>query len=230
MRRSRRASATRRRSPPESLSTSCSGGGHRRASIAISTWGPTSHAPRASIFSWSSPCLAMMASLAASLGARVQLVPRGVVGPDEVGQVLDALLDAFAHGPAGLELRLLLQQADVVARLDVHAALDLGVAKRKNAHEGRLSRPVESEDADLGPVEERKRDVAQDLLALDLLRDADHREDDLGLFGLCHSPTQTARRPAASPAVRALWRGVCSEGAGAPNGRHRRARPRSICP
>jgi hypothetical protein len=61
----------------------------------------------------------------------------------------------------------------------VHAAVDLLVAPGEDAQERGFAGAVEAEHADLRAVEERERDVAEDFLALDFLRDADHREDDL---------------------------------------------------
>jgi Protein of unknown function (DUF1602). len=60
--RSSRASATRRFSPPESVLTSASSGGQRRASIAISTFRSTFHASAAVIRSSSTPCWRPIAS------------------------------------------------------------------------------------------------------------------------------------------------------------------------
>jgi len=145
---------------------------------------------------------AVLGGLVGGLG---DLVPGGVVGGDEVGEVLHALLDAGAHGLAGRELRLLLQQADGVAGLEMHLAVDLGVAAGEDAHERRFAGAVEAEHADLRPVVKREGDVAEDFLALDFLRDAEHRENDLGLFGFGHGrekgkrlPASVARRRAAS--------------------------------
>ena len=120
------------------------------------------------------------------VGGIGEFVPTGVVRCGEIGEVLHALLDARAHRGAGRERGLLRQEADRVTRLEVHAAVDVGVDAREDAHERGLAGTVEAEDADLRAVVERQRDVAEDFLALDLLRDAEHREDDLGGFGGCH--------------------------------------------
>jgi len=141
--------------------------------------------------------------LGAPVRGRVQLVPGRVIGRDEVRQVPDSLLNARPHGASRGELRLLLEEADVVARLDMHPAVDLRVAQGEDAHEGRLSRAVETQDAYLRAVEKRQGDVAEDLLALDLLRDADHREDDPGLFGFGHGSGDKSGRPDDAQAVRA---------------------------
>ena len=60
-------SATRRRSPPESLLTSASHGGRRRASAAISRGRSTSHPSAASIFVCSSPCRSRSSFISSSL-------------------------------------------------------------------------------------------------------------------------------------------------------------------
>ena len=61
--RSSRQSATRRRSPPESVFTAWSGGGQRRASIAISSWLSMVQASIRSSFSWTSACLLISLSI-----------------------------------------------------------------------------------------------------------------------------------------------------------------------
>ena len=66
----------------------------------------------------------------------VEFVPGGVVGGGESGEVLHALLDAGANGGAGGEVRLLLEHPDIVARLEVHATVDLGVAPGEDPQQG----------------------------------------------------------------------------------------------
>jgi hypothetical protein len=81
---------------------------------------------------------------------------------------------------------LLLEQADAVPRLERHVTVEILVAAGEDTHQRRLAGPVETQDADLRPVIKRERDVAEDFLALDFLRDADHREDDLGRIFVRH--------------------------------------------
>ena len=98
-----------------------------------------------------------------------------------------AFLDTGAHGRTGRELRLLLEQTDVITGLEVHVTVELRIASAQDAHERGFAGTVETEHADLRAVEKRQRDVAEDFLALDFLRDADHRENDFGSFvGLRH--------------------------------------------
>jgi hypothetical protein len=63
---SSRVSATRRRSPPESVSTFASPGGQRSASIATSSVRSSSQAPTASIWSWSFACSSISLFIASS--------------------------------------------------------------------------------------------------------------------------------------------------------------------
>ena len=65
-------------------------------------------------------------------------------------------------------------------------AVDLGVASRENAQQRGFTRAVQPEHADLRAVIKRQRDIAEDLLALDFLRDADHRKNHLGLVRFGH--------------------------------------------
>ena len=98
-----------------------------------------------------------------------------------------AFFDAGAHRRTRGERGFLLKKADCVTRLEVHAAVDLRVDASEDAHERGLAGAVESEDADLRAVIKRQRDIAEDFLALDFFRDAEHREDDLrGFFGFGH--------------------------------------------
>ena len=60
---SKRQSATRRRSPPDSVPMSWSSGGQRKASMARSILVSSSQASRASILSWTSPWRAMSLSI-----------------------------------------------------------------------------------------------------------------------------------------------------------------------
>ena len=66
------------------------------------------------------------------VGRLVQLVPGGVVGGHEVGEGPHPLLDALAHRLRVVEQRLLCQQADPVARLEMHVALELPIGPRQD--------------------------------------------------------------------------------------------------
>ncbi len=90
-----------------------------------------------------------------------------------------ALLDHLAHGLRGVELRLLLQIAHRVTRREDHLALKVLVDARDDLHQRRLTRTVQTDDADLGTVEEREVDVVQYFFLIgEGLRNPDHREDD----------------------------------------------------
>ena len=69
------------------------------------------------------------------VGRVAELVPRGVVSSNERGERLHPLLDALAHRPVGIELRFLREQADGVARLEMHVALKLPVEAGEDPQE-----------------------------------------------------------------------------------------------
>ena len=115
-----------------------------------------------------------------------EFVPCRVVSGGEIGEMFHALVHTLAHGFAGGELRLLFEKAHGVARLEMNSPIKLLVAPGENAHERGLAGAIESEHADLRSVVKRQRNVAEDFLALDFLRDAHHRENDLGFVGLGH--------------------------------------------
>ena len=134
------------------------------------------------------------------VGRRADFIPRRVVGRREIGEMLHAFLDALAHGFSGGELRFLFEQADRVAGLEMHLAVELRIAPRENAHERGFAGAVETEDTNLRAVVKRQRDVAEDFLALDFLRDAHHRKNDLRFVGLGHAAMQPAARRASRSA------------------------------
>ena len=103
-----------------------------------------------------------------------ELVPTRIVGRREIREMLHALFDAGPHRGPGGEGRLLLQKAHRITRFKMHATVDLGIDPREDAHERGLAGAVQAEDSDLRAVVKREGDVAEDFLALDFLRDAEH--------------------------------------------------------
>ena len=90
-------------------------------------------------------------------------------------------LDVAAHVLRRVELRLLLQEADLDAGLRPRLALELLVDARHDPQQGGLARAVQAQHADLGAREEAERDVAEDhALRGHDLPDAIHRVDELG--------------------------------------------------
>ena len=83
------------------------------------------------------------------------------------GQQVHDRLDAFAHdledGFVGIELRLLLEEADGVALAHGDLADVVRVHAGDDPEQGGFARAVQAEHADLGPVVEAERDVLQDL-------------------------------------------------------------------
>ena len=107
-----------------------------------------------------------------------------VVLAQQVHDGLHRLLDDLAHRLAGIELRLLRQQAARVALGEHRLAQVVLVHAGHDAQQGALARAVQTEHADLGAVEEAERDVAQHLPVGRVdAPDAHHRVDDLLGFG-----------------------------------------------
>ena len=86
-----------------------------------------------------------------------------VILPQQIYDGLHRLLDDLAHGLAGVELRLLRQEAARVALGEHRLAQVILVHARHDAQEGALARAVQTEHADLSAVEKAERDVAQHL-------------------------------------------------------------------
>ena len=129
-----------------------------------------------------------------------QFVPTRVVGRREIREVLHALLDARTHRRPRRQRRLLREKPHRVARLKMHATVDLGVDPGEDAHERRFAGAVETEDADLRAEVERQRNVAEDFLALDFLRDAEHGKNDLrSFFGFGHARNRLGFRRSFKP-------------------------------
>ena len=89
-----------------------------------------------------------------------------VVLGEQVHDFLDTLLDHFQHGLVRVHLRLLLQVADAVAGGPDHLALVGFLHAGDDLQERRFARTVQTDDADLGPVEEGKVDVLEDDLVV----------------------------------------------------------------
>ena len=105
---------------------------------------------------------------------------------EQVHHLLDALLDDFQDGFVGVHLRLLLQVAYGIARSpDDFAAIGF-LHTGDDLEEGGLAGAVQTDDADLGAVEEGKVNVLEDdfVVVREDLAHARHRE--YYLF-VCHS-------------------------------------------
>jgi hypothetical protein len=93
---------------------------------------------------------------------------------------LDGHLDVAAHVLGRVELRFLLQEADLDARLWPCLALELLVHAGHDPQQGGLAGAVQAQHADLGSGEETQRDVAEDdALRRHDLADAVHGVDEL---------------------------------------------------
>ncbi len=90
----------------------------------------------------------------------VNLVQLGL----RVGDVRHCFLDVAAHRLGRVELRLLLQVADLQAGHRPGFAAEFLVDAGHDAQQGRFAGTVIAEHADLGAGKERKRDIPQDLL------------------------------------------------------------------
>ena len=96
----------------------------------------------------------------------------------DIHDFLDTFLDYLLHGLARLQFRVLLQIAHRVTRREDYFALIFFVDTGDNLEQRRFTRPVETDNANLCPVEERKVDIFQYLfLRREYLAHADHRED-----------------------------------------------------
>ena len=97
-----------------------------------------------------------------------------------VDHVLHALLHNFAHGLVVVEVRVLRQVTHGVAGREYHFALVVVVEAGNDFHQRRLTRAVQTDDADFCAVEKAEVDVFENLLVvlLDGLRESDHRKND----------------------------------------------------
>ena len=160
--RSSRHSATRRRSPPESLVTSASGGGSRSASIACSSFESRSHAPGR--FNRVLDPRLFLEDLVHLLGRQLlaELRVDFVEAREQRAHRRDALFDVAEHGLRGVELRLLCQEADGVPGRQRRFAGEIRVEAGHDPEERRLAGAVRADDADLRAVEKREPDVLKD--------------------------------------------------------------------
>ena len=104
---------------------------------------------------------------------------------EQVAHLAHAVLDVLAHRLGGIELGLLLEQADRRVRRELGDARGRLFLARHDPQQRRLARAVRAEDADLRAGEERERDVRQHLpFGAEELVDLVHREDVFAAHGL----------------------------------------------
>jgi len=95
-----------------------------------------------------------------------------------------ALFDHFAHGLGIVEFGFLFQVTDRITGREDHFTLEILVDTRDDLHQSRFTRAVQTDDTDLGAVEEREVDVVENFFLVgEGLAYADHRKDD---FFVCH--------------------------------------------
>ena len=92
----------------------------------------------------------------------------------------DGQLDVLDDGLVLVERRLLQENADARALLEVRLAVVRPVETGHELEHRRLACAVRPDDADLGAGEERQRDVVEDDLVSDRLADVVHGVDELG--------------------------------------------------
>ncbi len=105
----------------------------------------------------------------------------GFVLLEQVHDLLHAFLHDFEHGLVVVELRLLLQIAHRIAGCEDHFAVRRGLDPGDDLHHRRFAGAVQTDDPDLGPIEEGEIDVLEDYFVVvrqDLAHTV-HREDDL---------------------------------------------------
>ena len=154
---SSRQSATRRRSPPESVVTSRSPSGSRSASIARSSVASSCQASWRSICSCTAACSASSASKSASGSAKAAETALKRSSRSRSGA--HAVLDVAANVLGGVELRLLLEQADGRAGRELCDAARGLLASGHDPQQRRLAGAVRPEHADLRPGQEAERDI-----------------------------------------------------------------------
>ena len=174
--RRRRQSATRRRSPPESVVTSESPGGQRSASMAISS-GALDLPAVAGVDLLLQ--LGLLGHERVHVGVGVgEAFGDGVEAVEQLLGLADAVHDVAEHVLGLVEMRLLLEVADLDAVGGPGLAVEVLVAAGHDLQEARLARAVDAEHADLGAGEEGQGDVLEQLLATrenlgELLHDED---------------------------------------------------------
>ena len=102
--------------------------------------------------------------------------------------MLNAFLHHFAHGLSGVELGILGQITHGVARSEDHLALIAGLDAGNDFHEGGFTGTVQTDDANLGAIEEGEINVFEHLflVLLDDFAHAHHREDDFFVVDCSH--------------------------------------------
>ena len=108
-----------------------------------------------------------------------ELLVDGVVIREHLFHVVHAFFHNFEHGPGFTGQGFLFEVPDGIAASGGDLAFVFGVDTSHNFEQGGFARPVESQDADLRAVVERKRDIFDDLFAVDGLGDAHHGINDL---------------------------------------------------
>ena len=97
---------------------------------------------------------------------------------------LNGLLYDLTDGSAIVDQRLLFEIADGIAGRQHGLAVDLLVHTGHDAQQRGFTRPVETDDADLGAVKIRKIDIFEDGALVVVLADADHRVNNfIGFYG-----------------------------------------------
>ena len=98
---------------------------------------------------------------------------------EQVDRLADALLDDLLDRPPGLQMRVLLEVAHRVAGREDNFALIVFVESGDDLEQGGFAGAIESDDANLGAIEEGEVDVFQHLfLGREGFAHAHHREDD----------------------------------------------------
>ena len=102
-----------------------------------------------------------------------------------IHNLLHALLHHLLHGEVVVQLRLLRQIANGVARREDHLALVRLVDAGDDFQQRGFARAVETQHADFRPIKEGEIDVLKDMsLRWNRLADVDHRENNL--LVVCH--------------------------------------------
>src|SRR5690606_1032335 len=110
-----------------------------------------------------------------------ELVADGVVLVDQILDFTHAIFDVFAHRALFVELGLLRQIADLEVWLRTRFTEEILVHASHDAQQGRLTRAVQAEYADLGAREKGERNVLQDFaFGRHDFADPVHGENELG--------------------------------------------------
>ena len=169
-------SATRRRSPPESVVTSRSPSGRRSASIARSS--VASRAPRVAAVDLLLH-LRLLGEQCVEVRVRLRELRRDrVEAVEQVAQRAHAVLDVLAHVPGRVELRFLGEHAHGRPGSELGDSARGLLEPGHDPQQRRLAGAVRAEHADLRPGQERERDVRQHLSVRPVeLVGPVHRED-----------------------------------------------------